>query len=40
VIVGDVFVVQNGGNYFLLEVTNINVTMDNNNDFYEFSIKY
>lgn len=40
VLVGDVFVVQNGGDLFLLEVTNVNVTANDNNDFYEFSIKY
>jgi len=40
VLVGDVFVVQNGSTYFLLEVTQVNVTAADNNDFYEFSIKY
>jgi len=47
---GDDLIVQNGAGRFLtpfvlvgdflLEVTNVNVTANDNNDFYEFSIKY
>ncbi len=39
VLVGDVFSVENNGRYFLLKVTNINVTTDDNNDGYTFSVK-
>ena len=40
VIVGDIFAVQNGGDFFLVQVTNIVVSDDTNDDFYELSIKY
>lgn len=40
VIVGDIFAVQNGGDLFLVQVTNIVVSDDTNDDFYELSIKY
>ncbi len=40
VIVGDIFAVQNGSDFFLVEVTNIVVSDDTNDDFYELSIKY
>ena len=40
VIVGDIFAVQNGADFFLVEVTNIVVSDDTNDDFYELSIKY
>lgn len=39
VAVGDIFLVQNNDDYFILEVTNIVVTPADNNDYYEFSIK-
>lgn len=39
-LVGDIFAVQQGETYFLVEITNINVTTDNNDDSYELSIKY
>ena len=37
--VGDVFLVQNGSDYWILETTAVNVTMADNADNYEFSIK-
>ena len=37
--IDDVFLVKNGENYWLLKVTNVNVTDSNNDDSYEFSIK-
>lgn len=42
VIVGDVFAVRRGDRTYLIECTAVNVTteQDNNNDSYEFSIKY
>ncbi|HHH50439.1 MAG TPA: hypothetical protein ENK52_05635 [Saprospiraceae bacterium] len=40
IILGDIFTVKNGDNYFLLEVTAVNSTVDNNEDSIEFSIKY
>ncbi len=40
VIVGDIFAVQQGDTYFLVEVTNLNVTEIDNNDYYVLSIKY
>lgn len=40
VIVGDIFAVQNGADFFLVEVTNIVVSDDTNDDYYELSIKY
>ncbi|MEM6377786.1 MAG: hypothetical protein AAF705_06220 [Bacteroidota bacterium] len=39
VAVGDVFLVKNNEDYFILEVTEIVVTATDNNDYYEFSIK-
>lgn len=39
VAIGDVFLVKNNDDYFILEVTNIVVTATDNNDYYEFSIK-
>jgi hypothetical protein len=39
VVVGDIFLVQNGDDYFILEVTNVVVTTTDNNDYYEFIIK-
>ncbi len=39
VLVGDVFSVENNGRYYLLQVTNINVTTDDNNDSYTFDVK-
>jgi len=40
--VGDYFVVksQDGNTYYFLEVTEVNVTTDDNNDSYKFNIKY
>lgn len=40
--VGDYFVVKkaDGSRYYFLEVTEISVTPNNNDDYYEFSIKY
>ena len=40
VIEGDVFIVKNGDNHFLVEVTKIVQTEDTNDDYYELSIKY
>ena len=40
VLVGDIFAVQQGDTFFLVEVTNLNVTEIDNDDFYELSIKY
>ena len=40
VVVGDIFTVKNGDNYFLLEVTAVNSTPADNLDSIEFSIKY
>ena len=40
VIVGDIFAVQQGETYFLVEVTNLNLTESDNDDYYELSIKY
>jgi len=40
VIVGDIFAVLQDGTYFLVQVTNLNVTEMDNDDFYELSIKY
>jgi len=40
VIIGDIFAVQQGDNFFLVEVTNVNITESDNEDFYELSIKY
>lgn len=37
--VDDVFLVQNGQSYWILKVTDVNVTTDDNSDSYEFSIK-
>lgn len=37
--VGDLIMVKNGTNYFLLDVKEVNVTTDNNNDNYKFDIK-
>ena len=37
--IDDVFLVQNGDNYWVLKVTNVVVTTDDNADQYEFSIK-
>lgn len=39
VLVGDVFTVESGGSYYLLEVTNVNVTTADNNDSYTFNVK-
>lgn len=39
VAIGDVFLVKNNDDYFILEVTNVVVTAADNNDYYEFSIK-
>ncbi len=38
--VGDIFFVERNGRYYLLEVTDINVTPDDNDDSYTFNIKY
>ncbi len=38
--IGDTFVVERNGTYYLIRCTNIEVTAADNNDFYEFSIKY
>ncbi len=40
VIIGDIFAVQNGADFFIVEVTNIAIFDDSNDDFYEFNIKY
>ena len=37
--IGDIFLVQKDDDYFILEVTNVVVTDNDNNDYYEFSIK-
>ena len=37
--IGDIFLVQNGNDYFILNVTDVVVTATDNNDFYEFEIK-
>lgn len=37
--VGDVLTVKRGTKYYMIKVTKINVTTNNNNDSYEFSIK-
>ena len=37
--VGDVFAVRRAGNHYLLLVTDVNITPDNNNDSYTFTIK-
>jgi hypothetical protein len=39
VAIGDIFLLQKNDDYFILEVTNIVVTVADNNDYYEFSIK-
>lgn len=39
VLIGDVFVVSSGGTLFLMEVTDVQATSGDNEDFYEFSIK-
>lgn len=39
VTIGDIFLVKNNDDYFILEVTNVVVTPTDNNDYYEFSIK-
>ena len=38
--IGDVILVKNGDNYWAVEVTNLVLTVDNNSDYYELSIKY
>lgn len=37
--VGDVFLINNGDNYYIIQVTDIDVTTASNNDSYTFSIK-
>lgn len=39
VITGDLFTVERGGVYYVLEVTNVNVTSADNNDSYTFNVK-
>ena len=39
VAVGDIFLVKNNDDYFILQVTEVTVTAGDNNDYYEFSIK-
>lgn len=39
VMVGDVFIISNDNDYFLLECTNVEVTTTNNSDFYNFKVK-
>lgn len=38
--IGDVFLLHNGTTLFILKCTNINVTADNNNDYYTFDVKF
>ena len=39
IVVGDIFLIKNADNYWILEVTNVMATEDNNADSIEFSIK-
>ena len=39
VIVGDLFTVERGGSFYILEVTNVNVTTTDNSDSYRFNVK-
>ncbi|HKK75550.1 MAG TPA: hypothetical protein VJ953_10800 [Saprospiraceae bacterium] len=39
VMIDDVFMVQNGNDYFIMRVTDVVVTTSDNNDYYEFIIK-
>lgn len=39
VMVGDVFVISNDNDYFLIECTNVEITTTNNSDFYNFKVK-
>lgn len=39
VMIDDVFLVQNGNDYFIMKVTDVVVTTSDNNDYYEFIIK-
>jgi hypothetical protein len=38
--VGDLLLVQKDGIYFLVKVTSINETMDDNADYYELEVKF
>ncbi len=40
IVVGDVFGIVRDGKYYLIQCTAVNVTADNNNDNYQFDIKY
>ena len=39
VMVGDVFIISNDNDYFLIECTNVEITTTNNSDFYNFKVK-